>query len=91
MKILILGGNGYVSKRCADVWGDEAILVPDRITSSDDVRRLIDEHQPDAILNGAGVTGTPNVDWCEDNQMVTMLGNTVLPIMIAEAAQEKGV
>ena len=90
MKILIIGANGYIGKRCLDEW-DDAVASNVRITTKDDVLALIDEHNPDAILNAAGVAGKPNVDWCEDNQLVTIIGNTKLPILIAEAAQERGV
>jgi dTDP-4-dehydrorhamnose reductase len=90
MKILILG-NGYLGTRAKEVWGDEAVLATTRIRSTDDVRALIREHHPDAIFNAAGVTGKPNVDWCETHQLETILGNTVLPMQIAEAAGEAGI
>jgi len=89
MKILILG-NGYVGARCAEAW-DDAVLVADRISSKEDVLAMLEKEQPDAVLNAAGVRGKPNVDWCEDHQLETILGNTKLPIMIAEACQEKQV
>lgn len=90
MKILILG-NGYLGNRAKEMWAEEAVLETSRINSVEDVRALILKHQPDAICNAAGITGKPNVDWCETHQMETVLGNTVLPIMIAQAAQEAGV
>lgn len=90
MNILIIGAKGYIGSRCAKAWPD-AIAVQDRVNSKEDVLRLIDEYTPDAILNAAGVRGRPNVDWCEDHQLETVVGNTKLPIMIAEAAQERGV
>lgn len=90
MKILILG-NGYVANVCAAAWGSEAIHHKERIHTKDDVLSLINDHQPDAIFNAAGVRGKPNVDWCEDHQLETILGNTQLPIMIAAACQEKQV
>ncbi len=90
MKILILGTKGYVGRRCLEAWND-AVGAEDRIASKSDVLALIDTHQPDVILNAAGVRGKPNVDWCEDHQLETIQGNTKLPIMIAEAAQERGV
>lgn len=90
MKILIIGSNGYIGKRCLDAW-DDAVGTNKKIYTRKDVLALIDEHKPDAILNAAGVTGKPNVDWCEDNQLITIAGNTKLPIVIAEACQDKGV
>ncbi|MBT3949371.1 sugar nucleotide-binding protein [Candidatus Parcubacteria bacterium] len=89
MKILVIGG-GYVGNRCHETW-EGSVLSTGMITSKEDVLKLIDEHKPDAILNAAGVRGKPNVDWCEDHQMETILGNTKLPITIAEACQERSV
>lgn len=91
MKILILGGNGYIAQRCKEVWGDEGILVQDKVHSSEEVEKLIEEYKPDAVLNAAGVTGKPNVDWCETHQIETVVGNVEVPIMIAEACQKKDV
>ena len=89
MKILIIG-KGYIGERCNNAWSD-SILADKRVRTKEDVLELIDEHKPDAILNAAGVRGKPNVDWCEDHQMETILGNTVLPITIANACQERGI
>lgn len=90
MKILIIG-NGFIGSRCAEVWGDEAVISDKRLNSKQDVIDLLEEVNPDVVLNAAGVRGKPNVDWCETNQMETILGNTVLPIHIAEACQEKNI
>ena len=90
MKILIFG-NGYLGNRCLENWGDEAVMATTRVNSKEDALSEIKKHQPDAILNAAGVKGRPNVDWCEDHQIITMKGNTILPLDIAEAAQEAGV
>jgi 3,5-epimerase/4-reductase len=90
MKILVIG-KGYVGVRCAEAWGDEAVLADTRVNTKEDVLALLDKHQPDAVLNAAGVRGRPNVDWCEDHQLETILGNTKLPIIMAEACQDRGV
>ena len=89
MKILIIG-KGYIGERCHKAWQD-SVLAEKRVETKQDVLELLDEHNPDAVLNAAGVRGKPNVDWCEDHQMETILGNTKLPITIAEACQERSV
>ncbi|MFH1404758.1 MAG: sugar nucleotide-binding protein [Patescibacteria group bacterium] len=90
MKILIFG-KGYMGGRCADVWADEAVLSEVRVNSVQDALDEIKKNKPDAVLNAAGVTGVPNVDWCDNHQIETIRGNTVLPIMIADACQSEGV
>ncbi|MCL4441572.1 MAG: sugar nucleotide-binding protein [Firmicutes bacterium] len=87
MKILIIG-KGYIGGRCAQRWPD-AVVSESMINTVDDARKILDEFKPDAVLNAAGVRGKPNVDWCETNQMETILGNTVLPILLAQACQER--
>lgn len=93
MKILIFGGKGYIAGRCKDVWADEAILSDAKIESTTDAISEIEKHQPDVVLNAAGVRGRPNVDWCElpENKLYTAFGNAVLPTLIAKACSEAGV
>lgn len=90
MKILIFG-KGYIGQRCAEAWGDEAVLSDRHVETKHDALDEIRKHQPDAVLNAAGVRGRPNVDWCEDNQLETMQGNTIMPLVLAQACQEAGV
>lgn len=90
MKILIFG-HGYMGKRLKDAWGDEAVLSDVRVESKQNALDEINKYKPDAVLNAAGVTGKPNVDWCDSHQIETIRGNTQLPIFIADACQEAGV
>ena len=90
MKILIVG-KGFIAKRCLDTWGEEAVMPGEKIYNKEDALTIIDKYQPDVILNAAGSTGRPNVDWCEDHQTETIAGNTLLPIVLALACQERGV
>ena len=89
MKILIIG-KGYLGTRCFEAW-DDAVITNKRVNTAKDVLELIDEYQPGAILNAAGVVGKPNVDWCESHQIETIKGNTILPIIMAEACGERNV
>ena len=89
MKILILGG-GYLGKRCHESW-DDSVIEDKYIESINDVLELLEKHQPDAVLNAAGIVGKPNVDWCEDHQLESIKGNIILPILIAEACQQKNI
>ena len=90
MKILIFG-KGFVGTRCAEIWGDQATLSDHRIIDVAGVLEEIDKHKPDAVLNAAGTTGRPNVDWCDEHPRETILGNVLAPIILAEACQEKNV
>lgn len=88
-KILIIG-NGFIGTRCSKSWQD-SVLSGEIINTGAEALKLIEKYQPTAVLNAAGIRGQPNVDWCETHQLETMLGNTVLPILIAQACQQKNI
>lgn len=71
-------------------WPD-AIGTDVRIDDKTAVLKALDEHKPDAVLNAAGRTGKPNVDWCETHQVETMHDNVIGALVLAEACQERGV
>lgn len=87
MKILIIG-NGYVGSRCAKEWPD-AVVSDKMINNLEDALRILSEHNPDVVLNAAGIIGRPNVDWCETHQFETFFGNAILPVIIAQACAQK--
>ncbi len=89
MKILIFG-KGYIGTRLAGAWPD-AVLSDVRIDDLPAVRAELEAQQPDAVLNAAGKTGSPNVDWCESHQVETYRSNVIGALTLAEACQEKNI
>ncbi len=89
MKILIIGA-GWIGQKCNEAWED-SVIISKKIQSIEDALSVIAEHNPDVVLNAAGVTGKPNVDWCETHVRETVEGNTLLPFYIAEACKKKAV
>lgn len=90
MKILIFG-KGYMGERCAQAWGEEAVLSEVIVRTVEDALGEIGRVQPDVVFNAAGIKGKPNVDWCEDHQLETIRGNTTMPLLLADACQQAGV
>jgi glucose-1-phosphate thymidylyltransferase len=90
MKILVFGSKGFIGGRMLETWPD-AVGTDARIDDKAAVLKAIDEHKPDAVVNAAGRTGRPNVDWCETHQVETMHDNVIGALVLAEACQERGV
>lgn len=44
--------------------------------------------QPDFIINAAGATGRPNVDWCEDNKQETIRTNIIGALNLADISNK---
>lgn len=92
MKILIYG-KGFLGHHFYDyltsqdenvVWGTADI------GNLEQVRADLKEHSPDTILNCAGKTGRPNVDWCEDHKEETFYSNVTGPLVLMQASSETG-
>lgn len=88
MKILVFGSKGWLGGRLLEAWPD-AVGSDVRIDDLAAVRQALDEHKPDAVLNAAGRTGRPNVDWCETHQVETTRDNVIGTLVLAEACQER--
>lgn len=89
MKYLIFG-NGYLGNKFKEKIKDAEIVSVD-IGNIGEVDRVLKEEKPDIVINCAGKTGKPNIDWCEDNKEETMYSNIVGPLVLARECLEKGI
>lgn len=72
--------------------------MPDRlsgdIADATKVRAVLENCKPDIVINAAGKTGRPNIDWCEaseENKQATIRGNITGPLVLAEECARRGV
>ena len=89
MKILIFG-KGYIANKFKIFFGEEAEISDVRIEDFSKVKAELEVKKPDVVLNCAGKTGKPNVDWCEDHKMETLFGNVTAPLILARACEDLG-
>ncbi len=87
-KTLILGAGMLGHRFEAAIEGSK--LVRTDITDRDALLAVVREHRPDAIINAAAKTGTPNVDWCESHHVETYRANVIGALNCAEAAADVG-
>lgn len=90
MRTLIFGGKGYIAGKLASAFPG-AILTSVDIGDPHAVARELELHRPDVVINAAGKTGRPNVDWCEDHKLETVHSNVTGALILAEQCVEKGV
>lgn len=88
MRIAVLG-KGLLGKRLVE--GIEgAVAVDVDISNFQSLNNIFEALHPDAVINAAGKTGRPNVDWCESHKEETYRSNVIGPLNVAEAAKKVG-
>jgi|CZKI01.1.fsa_nt_gi dTDP-4-dehydrorhamnose reductase len=95
--IYLLGGSGYVGHAYQALFRLKAIPYRSLsrfevdYTDGETLRVGLQRDRPEFLVNAAGYTGKPNVDACELHKAECLLGNAVLPGVIAQACEEAGV
>lgn len=91
LKFLIYGRTGWIGGLLGELCRKEGIQfeygrgrLEDRKAISEDIRRV----KPTHVFNSAGVTGRPNVDWCESHKVETIRANVVGTLTLADVCKE---
>ncbi len=93
-KVFIFGATGYFGTHLTNFfkeknWG----VITERVDIRNflEVKSMLEKYKPDVVLNSAGKTGTPNVDWCETHKAETMEVNVNGSLNIACACNDLGI
>lgn len=94
MRILFYGWNGYIGSQLCQLLQEQHIIIHPQIrlgSSSSELEAEIVSSQCDCIINSAGLTGRPNVDWCEINRELTKKINLDSAIELAALAKKHSI
>ena len=94
-KVLVFGGiTGWIGKIMVDLCkeqGIEVMAAQTRLQNREAVAKELDEYKPSHVLNSAGITGRPNIDWCEDNKPATIRTNVIGTLNLADLCYERDI
>ncbi|KAK3989725.1 X-domain of DnaJ-containing-domain-containing protein [Cladorrhinum sp. PSN332] len=93
-RFLIWGGEGWVAghlKTLLEKDGKEVFTTTVRMENRESVIAELDRVKPTHVLNAAGCTGRPNVDWCEDNKEATVRSNVIGTLNLTDACFLRGI
>ncbi|MFA5800214.1 MAG: sugar nucleotide-binding protein [Candidatus Peribacteraceae bacterium] len=88
--IIIFGGKGFIGAKLALRFPGAALPSVD-IADPTAVRQVLESEKPSVVINAAGKTGKPNVDWCEDHKMETLRSNVTGPLVLLEECLQRGI
>jgi dTDP-4-dehydrorhamnose reductase len=86
-RFLVFGKNGWIGGMLIEMLTARGCAVKgaeSRLENRESVEKEILEFRPTHVLNCAGVTGRPNVDWCEDNKQATIRSNVIGTLGLAD-------
>ncbi len=81
-KILIFG-NGWLGNKYKNYFGASATITSTDIGDKDAVAAILEKTKPQIVINTAGKTGRPNVDWCESHKEETVYSNIAGALVLA--------
>jgi dTDP-4-dehydrorhamnose reductase len=93
-KYLVFGRSGWIGGKLGELLTEQGKtfkFVDSRTYDRAGVIAEIEAFGATHILNAAGVTGRPNVDWCEDHKIETIRANVIGTLMIADICEERNV
>jgi 3,5-epimerase/4-reductase len=62
-----------------------------RLQNRETLAKELDDIKPTHVLNAAGITGRPNIDWCEDNKPETIRTNVIGTLNLADLCYERDI
>lgn len=93
--VLVFGGKtGWIGQKIVkilQVQQYDVICAQARLENRLETEQEIMAAKPQFIVNAAGVTGRPNVDWCENNQIATIRANIIGTLNLADIASSHNI
>lgn len=92
---LVYGGKtGWIGQQLVTLLQEQnhiVIAAESRLEDRKQIEEEVIAVHPDFIINAAGLTGRPTVDWCEDHRMETIRANIVGALNLADVAYSHGI
>merc|ERR1719192_327956 len=91
---LLIGSRGWVGGKILKMLraqGKSVFCSKVRMQNRDQLNAELDRLRPTHVLNCAGKTGRPNVDWCEDNKEETIRANVIGTLNLVDACFERNI
>ena len=88
---LVFGKTGWIGGMVIELLkkqGKTFHLAESRTQDRAAVIAEVEKYRPTHIVNAAGVTGRPNVDWCESNRVATVRANVIGTLTVADICEE---
>jgi len=93
-RFLLMGATGWIGGMVRDMLRNSGEMVSCSKVRMQDREKLcaeLDRFRPTHVLCCAGVTGRPNVDWCEDNKETTVRCNVIGTLNLVDCCNQRNI
>lgn len=91
---IVFGPNGFLGRNIVSLLEKEDkhfITTNLRLNELEKIRELFELYKPQYVINCAGITGTPNIFWCDEHQTETIENNITYQLTMAAICKEYGI
>jgi dTDP-4-dehydrorhamnose reductase/dTDP-4-dehydrorhamnose 3,5-epimerase-like enzyme len=91
---IVFGTNGFLGSNIVSLLKTETknFITSDlRLHETDKIRELFLLYKPKYVINCAGITGTPNIFWCDEHKTETIENNITYQLTMAAICKEYGI
>jgi len=91
---IVFGHKGFLGKNIVNVLENKKkvfIQSDIRLDDISGIENLLARYNPKYVINCAGLTGTPNIFWCEDHKIETIETNILFQLTLAKLCREKNI
>ncbi len=88
---IVIFGNGWLGNKYKAYFGKRAVISFADISDPAAVAKDLDAYKPACVINTAGKTGKPNIDWCETHKLETLNSNVTGPLVLLRACLERDI
>ena len=88
---VIFGSNGYLGSHITNILKTQkknVIIINDRLSDISTIKNKLILYKPKYVINAAGLTGVPNIDWCDSNKEQTIETNITYQLTLCHICKE---
>ena len=91
---LVFGPNGFLGTTLVNILksnNKHFITSTVRLSNIEKIKNMIELYLPKYIINCAGITGYPNMFWCDNHKLETIETNITYQLTLAHLCNEKNI
>jgi len=91
MRILIFGATGWIGSQMVDLFDEASVVTTNTRMESPMAEEVVREVHPTHVVCCAGLTGRPNVDWCEVHKHDVIRTNVIGVLNLADICHKRDI